>query len=431
VKTTAPVGIGPQQPPRRSLRSLWYGCLTESLSRILRSPQYLILFVSDRCWMRCAHCWFHEAWKEREVTRPPLTFDEYERLARSVPSLAFLSLTGGEAFLRPDIVELATMFRKTTRLGRYQIPTSGYETDTVVRAAEVLLRANSDTPFRIDVSLDGVGEVHDGQRRMPGGFDRAVATIEALNQLRRRHTHFDLGIITTITALNQSGLDETAALVERIHPDGEWMVNIARGESREPDAVAVDPESYRLAQNLIRDRDRRGGYCGHSGHRSARWLTAKNAARREIIGEILAGGRFRGGCAAGSLGGVIQTDGTVKICELLDEPLGKLRDFDCDLVRLWQSEAARRMRRRIQETRCQCTQECFLSVSMLISPDAWRRMLAHRWEMDRFGLVRHGPGPAPTEPFPAAAESPAAGSTGGPPTASSGSRPGGRRRPGG
>jgi uncharacterized radical SAM superfamily Fe-S cluster-containing enzyme len=238
---------------------------TEVLARTLRTPQYLILFVSDRCWMRCAHCWFNEAWKERELTRPPLTFEEYEKLARSIKQLHFLSLTGGEAFQRDDIVELATMFRKTCRLGRYQIPTSGYRTARIVEAAERLLLANPGTPFRVDVSLDGVQAVHNGIRRISDGFDRAVATIKALNSLKRRFAHFDVGVITTISRTNQATVREISALVEEIHPDGEWMVNIARGGGRDPTATEVDPAAYRLAHELIEASIARGAYKGHGG----------------------------------------------------------------------------------------------------------------------------------------------------------------------
>jgi MoaA/NifB/PqqE/SkfB family radical SAM enzyme len=373
----------PQQRPVSRTRAALYGGLTEALARTLRTPQYLILFVSDRCWMRCAHCWFNESWKERELTRPPLAFEEYEKLARSIKQLYFLSLTGGEAFHRDDIVELATMFRKTCRLGRYQIPTSGYRTTRIVEAAERLLLANPHTPFRVDVSLDGVQAVHNGIRRIHDGFERAVETIKALNGLKRRYAHFDVGIITTISRTNQATVREIAAFVEEIHPDGEWMVNIARGGGRDPTATEVDPAAYRLAHDLIEARIARGAYKGHGGHWAAKWLSAKNAARRDIIFEIINGQRQGGGCAAGSLGGVVYSDGSVKVCEMLDAPLGNLRDFDYDLARIWAGAAARRMRHDIQATGCQCTQECFLSVSMLIQPDAWRRMTGARRRLAR------------------------------------------------
>lgn len=375
----------PLQRPVSRARAALYGSLTEALARALRTPQYLILFVSDRCWMRCAHCWFNESWKERELTRPSLTFEEYEKLARSIRQLHFLSLTGGEAFQRDDIVELATMFRKTCRLGRYQIPTSGYRTARIVEAAERLLLANPDTAFRVDVSLDGVQAVHNDIRRIADGFDRAVATIKALNGLKRRYAHFDVGVITTISRANQSSVQEIGRFVEEIHPDGEWMVNIARGAGRDATATEVDPGAYRLAHELIETRMARGAYKGHSGHWTAKWLSAKNAARRDIIFDIINGERQGGGCAAGSLGGVVYSDGSVKVCEMLDAPLGNLRDHDYDLARVWAGAAARRMRREIQATGCQCTQECFLSVSMLIQPDAWYRMAAARRRLGAAG----------------------------------------------
>ncbi|HEX8300481.1 radical SAM protein [Sphingomonas sp.] len=331
--------------------------------------------------MKCAHCWFNEDWKEEKLTRPALTFDEYEKLAKSMPAIAFLSITGGEAFQRPDIAELCTMFRKTTRLGRYQIPTSGFRTAKIVRDAEAMLVANPQTPFRVDVSLDGVGEVHDGVRRIKGGFERAVETIKALNRLKERYGHFDVGVITTISRTNQHAIRETADLVESIHP-GEWMINIARGDGRDEHAVEVDAEAYRLAHHLIDERRKRGGFRVHSGHWSAKWLSAKNAARRDIIYEIIRGERNGGGCTAGSLAGVIYSDGGVNACEMLDRPFGNLRDFDFDLVKLWQSEQAKATRRFIQASRCQCTQECFLSMSMLMSPDAWTKMAGHRLKLN-------------------------------------------------
>jgi len=380
-RTRAPIMQGPQSRSRRSLRSISYRAATEAAARLLRTPQYIILFVSSQCWMKCSHCWFNEEWKERELTQPALTFDEYERMARSMSAVGFLSITGGEAFQRPDIVELATMFRKTTRLRRYQIPTSGYRTERIVGSTERLLQANPDTPFRVDVSLDGIPEVHNAIRRIKDGFENAVQTLRELNALKRHYRHFDVGVITTISRQNQHVVRETAELVEAIHPDGEWMINIARGNGRDQTAVEVDPQAYRLAHELVQDRIARGAYRGHSGHWTAKWLSAKNAARRDIIYEIINGRREGGGCTAGSVAGVIQSDGAVKACEMLDQSLGNIREFDYDLVRLWQGRAACEMRRYIQETRCQCTQECFLSTSMLISPDAWRRMAAARWNL--------------------------------------------------
>lgn len=380
-RTRAPVMLGPQSAPRSPIRAAGYKWVTQAAASLLRTPQYIILFVSDKCWMKCSHCWFNEDWKDRELTASPLTFDEYEKLARSIPYVSFLSMTGGEAFSRSDIVELATMFRKTTRVGRYQIPTSGYRTDLIVESTEKILRANPDTPFRVDVSLDGIDDVHNGIRKIKNGFEKAVNTIRELNKLKQHYGHFDVGVITTISNMNQHVVRETAELVESIHPDGEWMVNIARGDGRDQRAVEVDPQAYWLAHQLIEERMARGAYKGHGGHWTAKWLSAKNAARRNVIYEIINGQRAGGGCTAGSVAGVIQSDGAVKACEMLDDSLGNIRDFNYNLVDLWRANAARKVRAFVQDSSCQCTQECFLSTSMLISPDAVGKIVKERWKL--------------------------------------------------
>ena len=366
------------------MKAAAYKLLTRGIARTLRTPQYLILFLSDSCWMKCAHCWFSEAWKEEHLTERQLSFDELSRMADSISRIAFLSLTGGEAFARNDVVEIVEMFAKKTKLARYQIPTSGFKPDLIVPRAEEMLRRNPDTPFRVDVSLDGTREVHEKIRRIAGGFDRLSETLRGLNALKRRHSHFDVGVITTISTHNQHQVEEIAKVVEGLNPDGEWMVNITRGETRDPQAIDVDLASYDLAHKLIEERIGQGRYRGHTGHFSASWLSAKNATRRKVIHEIVAGEASGGGCAAGSIGGVIYSDGAVHACELLNQPLGNVRDFDMDLAALWNARPADELRDWIQDTACQCTQECFLSVSLLIQPDRWPDIVRERLRLQRF-----------------------------------------------
>jgi len=362
----------------KTLKTEVYTGLTNSIAKFFHTPQYIILFVTDVCWMRCQHCWFNEEWKAKELTSSGLTFDEYEKLADSINNINFLSLTGGEAFHRDDIVEVATMFRRKTKLARYQIPTSGYKTERIISATEGLLKANPDTPFRVDVSLDGVGEVHNSIRKINDGYERACTTIIELNKLKQHYNHFDVGVITTISHNNQDTIEEIGALVEKIHPDGEWMINITRGVPRDPNATNVQLSAYKKAHEIIERRIVEGRYKGHGGHWTAKLLSAKNSVRRQVISDIVEGKRVGGRCAAGSLGGVIYSDGSVKACEMLDHPLGNVRDFNYNLEALWNSEKASSVRRLIQETNCQCTQECFLSVSMLIQPDTWPGIVRER-----------------------------------------------------
>jgi MoaA/NifB/PqqE/SkfB family radical SAM enzyme len=169
-----------------------------------------------------------------------------------------------------------------------------------------------------------------------------------------------------------------AAVAERVNPRGEWMVNVTRGETRDPGAVDIDRGHYAEAHRIIDRRVRGKRRGGHRGHITGAWLSAKNATRRTVIMDMLADGRYPGRCAAGSLGGVIFGDGTVRPCELLDRSFGNVREFDYDFPRLWNSPTGDAIRGRIREERCRCTQECFLSVSLLIQPRHWPHIVRER-----------------------------------------------------
>lgn len=382
-----------------------YKFVTKVLSRALRTPQYLILFVSDACWMKCKHCWFNEDWKEKNLTNKSggviasdiddrrhliktenvdyrqLTYNELENLADSINGISFVSITGGEAYMRKDLVDIVTMFRKKAKMRRCAIPTSGYVPDMIVDKTEKILLANPGMPFRTDVSLDGPKDLHEGIRGVRDVYERAIETIRELNKLKAKYSYFDVGVITTLSKGNQDRVDEIAEIVEGVLPGGEWMINITRGEPRDPISLEVDPEIYLKVHKSIASKVQRGEWGGHSGHSSAQWLSAKNATKRKIIYKTITGGIRGGGCAAGALSGVIFSDGTVMPCELLeqgDHTFGNIRDFNYDLGALWNSPQADRVRAWIQDSRCICTQECFLSTSILIQPQHWPDMIYER-----------------------------------------------------
>ena len=190
-------------------------------------------------------------------------------------------------------------------------------------------------------------------------------------------------MITTISYYNQNIVEEIADIVENIHGDGEWMVNITRGNTRDSIANNVNYENYYKAQEIIKNRISKGTYKGHSGHITAKWLSAKNSIRRNVIKSILENNYKGGGCSAGSVGGVIYADGSVYPCEMLNESFGNLRDYDFRLDHLWNSQDADRIRNKIQDTSCQCTQECFLSTNFLIQPKLWYHTVCEKFKYYR------------------------------------------------
>jgi radical SAM protein with 4Fe4S-binding SPASM domain len=361
------------------MRKTFYKLLTRALARYFKTPQFLILYLTSECWMKCRHCFYNEAFrKTNNIQEHNFSFDELRLLFGSIKKILYLSLTGGEPFIREDLEDIIKLFTAGKKVFRYQIPTSGYKTSLIIDKTQRILRDNPAVPFRVHVSLDGNKEIQKIIRGRTDAFDNALYTIKELNKLKKYHSHFDVGIITTVCSYNQDILEEMNGIVENIHPNGEWCINFIRGEPRNQNAKNVDLENYSKVSNLIDARIQKGTYQGYSGHITSGWLTAKNAARRKIIYKILKNEYRGGGCSAGSLGGIIYPDGSVYPCEILSESIGNLKDYNYNLQHLWNSAKGDELRDQIQETACVCSHECTLSTNFLIQPRTWPSLVYER-----------------------------------------------------
>jgi sulfatase maturation enzyme AslB (radical SAM superfamily) len=116
-----------------------------------------------------------------------------------------LNISGGEPTTRNDLPEMVEVFhRHLPRLRKIGINTTGL---TPHRAIPMLTRivefcASHDLLLSVRVSLDGIGDIHDQVRHVQRGFDKACATIEAMQALSQQHPSFQFGIAATIFATN-------------------------------------------------------------------------------------------------------------------------------------------------------------------------------------------------------------------------------------
>ena len=73
----------------------------------LPSPPFLVLFINSVCNMKCDHCMF---WERIDNPGEEMALSDMETVARSIPPLRTLSLTGGEPFLRSDLSKILDLF---------------------------------------------------------------------------------------------------------------------------------------------------------------------------------------------------------------------------------------------------------------------------------------------------------------------------------
>ncbi len=363
-------------------------------------PHYIILFITDVCNAHCGHCllgWVKPATNE-------LTVDEYEKISKSMGDILFLLPTGGEPFLREDISEIVRIFCRNNNVRNVGIPTNGSLTTKVIEQVRTMLEENPGVDFAIDVSIDALGEEHDKLRSIPGLFEKCIWTFRELQKLEKEYPSFNANIATTLSGFNQDSVLNTYRTLRDDY--GVKCVNnlIARRGARAAHATDVNGERYlewvaELREDTETDRD--SGYRFYPG---ADVVNAMKNIRQDVITETVKTNRYQLPCYAANLSGIIYAGGDVYPCEILEEPLGNLRDVDYDFRKIWFSERTEEVRKMIRDTKCYCTFENFLTNSVLFTPSMlpkvakeWLRLKIRR----RFGAARgNGKAPAGSEPAP-------------------------------
>ncbi|MBE3135167.1 MAG: radical SAM protein [Acidobacteria bacterium] len=174
-------------------------------------PTVAIVHVTFVCDARCEMC---NNWK-RGDRKTDMTLEQIERVfgSRFWRHIENANISGGEPTTRNDLVDICrVLLDKIPRLRKLGMNTTGL---TPHRAIPMLIRivemANArGVIFSVRVSIDGVGEVHDGVRRVERGFEKAGETIRAMQELQRTR-RFNFGISTAVFARNLHDADNILA----------------------------------------------------------------------------------------------------------------------------------------------------------------------------------------------------------------------------
>ena len=129
-----------------------------------------------------------DIWKIKNS--PELTLED---IAKLPDSLRDVNLSGGEPFLRKDLPEIVAAVRQACPKARMVISTNGFLTPVIDKAMEKILKIAPD--IGVAVSIDGIGEMHNTVRGIPGGFDRCMETVRVLKQ--KGMTNLRLGFTIT------------------------------------------------------------------------------------------------------------------------------------------------------------------------------------------------------------------------------------------
>jgi MoaA/NifB/PqqE/SkfB family radical SAM enzyme len=180
--------------------------LRDKDGRADRLPTGAVYEATMRCNLHCEFCYVIDFLNIEGEWRQEMTLDRLREAFPDQPGFQ-VSLTGGEIFMRKDIMSVLDLFREKGYSCGY-LTTNG----TIIseeRAEALADLAAAGFLKHISVSVDGPGELHDRARGMKGTFERTCAGLRRLQEAaRRKHAPLRVSINTTVAQESLEALDE-------------------------------------------------------------------------------------------------------------------------------------------------------------------------------------------------------------------------------
>ncbi len=316
-------------------------------------PFKAIVALTDRCDCRCEACLIWRKPKTHELTAVELA-----NALAAAPWIRWLNLTGGEPFLRDDLVEVVeAAVGALPRLALLDFPTTGQRTERILDGVARIARLGIPRVF-VTLSLEGPPELHDRLRGRPGAFENMCRTWAGLRALSGVRTY--LGY--TLSDANCEQVEAALAAVATRVPGTSWNdlhLNVFTQSGHYYDnlgsPLGPPPALSSAVQEALRRRAR-----------SAAPQDLLEAAYLRLLPEHLASGRSPVPCLSGRASVFVAANGDVYPCTVYGRRLGNLREQPLGAI-LDGAEAAA-ARRVIAEDACPgCWSPCEAHPTLLAS----------------------------------------------------------------
>jgi MoaA/NifB/PqqE/SkfB family radical SAM enzyme len=172
-------------------------------------PSWCTYLVCFRCNARCKMC---DSWRMKPGSE--MTPTEVRSVFRKIGTLDVVRLTGGEPFLREDMLDIATAVLEESAPSVIHITSNGSFPD---RIEDFVKRFPKPKLLRFMISFDGLEEEHDESRGDDVTFKIAIESVGRLVQLRK-----SLGVKVSVnhTVISKQSLEHHPELLEIFEPMG-------------------------------------------------------------------------------------------------------------------------------------------------------------------------------------------------------------------
>jgi len=112
--------------------------------------------------------------------------------------------------MSPILEPVALAFAEQTKPSFVTIPTNALAPGTVLRKVQqILQKGPKEVVWHVNVSVDGIGGVHDHVRGVVGSFEKCLKTLKGLLSLRARYSNLRVAVHTVVSTYTIGTVRET------------------------------------------------------------------------------------------------------------------------------------------------------------------------------------------------------------------------------
>lgn len=307
----------------------------------------LTLSLSFKCNSRCKTCNIHT---KHSKEADDLSNDEWKKVFKSLGRSPFwVTISGGEPFLRPDISETVCSLYDLCKPTVVNIPTNGLLFERIPKVVKEIAQHCRNSQIVINLSIDEIGEAHDEIRGVPGNYRKAMLCYGAVKKIDL--PNLSLGIHTVISRFNVTRIPEIYKKLRSYKPDS-YITEIAE-ERVELDTIGAgitpEYEDYENSVDFLIHKLKEDNFS-----RVGKITRAFRIEYYKMVKQILREHRQVIPCYSGFASAQIAPNGDVWVCCVKAKSIGNLRDVDYDFRKVWFSEKAAVQRRAVKNAECYC-----------------------------------------------------------------------------
>ena len=331
-----------------------------------KDPIQLTVFLTSRCNAKCPFCFYLSSGRQSDE-QDELSLAEYKKISSSLGNLLWLAFSGGEIFLRNDLVEITNLFYQQNKPAIILLPTNGLLPEKIYRNTEAILKSCPNSIVTVKLSMDGPEKIHDQMRGVKGAYKKMLFCYQTLAPLLDKYSNFELGINTVFCATNQDKMTETIQLVDDLDQIRTHTISLIRGEVGDASLKKVDLDKYKAACKLLAFKLRKSRSAGY-GFQGGGLKAAQDIIQRRLIYKTSLQNRQFVPCQAGRLTAVITETGDVYPCESFSDKLGNVRESNYEIRKILNGKQGKAVKAAIKREKCHCTHECYMMMNILFSP---------------------------------------------------------------